>query len=630
MPDLIDSPERRRWGRRLLVAAGLLLGWAVVIALTGGFLIELGPIRLSSRNASRVLLLALLALVSAWRLAYRDWVTRRARAMPGAIANVDRWLHTTAPAFERAAPALAWALGAILLACGVGFGSRVAGGADAYGYVSESVLWSHGLLGIDQGYARSLPWPNAAGSFVPLAYRMGGNGVMGPTVAPGLPLLMAFARLFTACGPYLVVPLSGAALVVATFYLGRRFFGTAAATVACALVACSPVVIFESLVVMADVPAAALWTCALVAAGRSTPRASLVAGALTAAAILIRPNLLPLALFPWLLSIAATRTVATFALRTVLFAVASLPAALFIAWINHRLYGSAFSSGYGDLAGAFAIAHAGRNLRLYSGWWLESQGPLAFLFVAWVVRRRFAREQWILAAYAVSAALLYLFYLPFDQWWYLRFLIPAIPIALLLCADAVNRLAGGSALLRVILLGAFTAAAGSHALRFADDKDLFSNRAAEERRYLDAAIYIDRILPGDAVILAMQHSGSVRYYTGRLTMRWDTLDRAWLDRAVESLRSRGIPVYAMLEWWEETEFRARFAGQRTVRDLPGAMAVTGDGELRLYAVGNGKDRIGPAEVIPQWLEPGCVGASPQFVHPGAARRLAGDRNPSQP
>ena len=43
----------------------------------------------------------------------------------------------------------------------------------------------------------------------------------------------------------------------------------------------------------------------------------------------------------------------------------------------------------------------------------------------------------IAIAFAVSAILLYLFYLPFEAWWYLRFMTPAVPILLLLCADAV-------------------------------------------------------------------------------------------------------------------------------------------------------------------------------------------------
>jgi len=44
-----------------------------------------------------------------------------------------------------------------------------------------------------------------------------------------------------------------------------------------------------------------------------------------------------------------------------------------------------------------------------------------------------------------------------------------------------------------------------------------------------------------AAILTFQHSGSIRLYADRLTMRWDQLDVAWLDRASSTLHpSAGI------------------------------------------------------------------------------------------
>ena len=36
-----------------------------------------------------------------------------------------------------------------------------------------------------------------------------------------------------------------------------------------------------------------------------------------------------------------------------------------------------------------------------------------------------------------------------------------------------------------------------------------------------------------SVVLAGQHSGSMRYYSGRITLRADGLDNEWLDRAVD-------------------------------------------------------------------------------------------------
>ena len=511
-----------------------------------------------------------------------------------------------------------------MLLLGVRYGSRVAGGADAFGYLSSAALLAQGSLGIDQSYADALPWPGASGSFVPLAYSPGANDVMGPTVAPGLPLLMALGRTLSACAPYFVVPLCGAVLVLATFWLGRRLFGAAPSLAAAALVACSPVVVFESLVVMADVPAAAFWTCALAVALRRTAASTLGAGLLAGVAILIRPNLVPLAAFPWLLAICRAADARVAAVRTGLFAMGSVPAAVLIAFINQRIHGSAFTSGYGDLGSVFELGHAAINLRLYSGWWLESQGIAGLLFVAalWPWRAAVRREVTILIAYAAAVWLLYLFYLPFDQWWYLRFLIPAIPIVLLLGAEAAAWATQRSALARTAALAALLVVGGVHSVRFMDAKDILGNAESETRRYLDPAVYLNAALPPDAIVLAMQHSGSVRYYTGRLTMRWDVLDARSLDTAIAALAERRVPAYAVLESWEEEDFRRRFTGQLTLTRLQaGPMAKSEDGELRVYALSGEQVAALPTAVIPR-SDSGCIDGSPAFMTPAAARRLA--------
>ena len=94
-----------------------------------------------------------------------------------------------------------------------------------------------------------------------------------------------------------------------------------------------------------------------------------------------------------------------------------------------------------------------------------------------------------------AGVLLYLFYLPFDQWWYLRFMIPAIPIVLLLCAEAVAWLTQWSTAARAAALMALLVAGGTHAIQFADSKDILTNADAEKRRYLDAAVYVDATPP---------------------------------------------------------------------------------------------------------------------------------------
>ena len=85
------------------------------------------------------------------------------------------------------------------------------------------------------------------------------------------------------------------------------------------------------------------------------------------------------------------------------------------------------------------------------------------------------------------------------------------------------------------------------------------NQQAAEAKYVETAKAVEAITSPDDVIISGQFSGSVRYYAGRLTLRWDFLDPQWLDRVVDWLDARGHHVYILLEAPEVDPFRARFA-----------------------------------------------------------------------
>ncbi len=596
-----------------MLTSGALLLWALAVAITGGFRIEVGSIRISSRNASRIFLFAALPAALAWRLAYRD--------------RLEVWLQSRHGLLRTLGVLSAAAAALGIMAAGVLHGSRTAAASDPSGYVSQSALWARGNLKIDQQFASTLPWPEASQSLTPLGYRIAPDGAMVPTYA---------ARRSAADGP-----------------------GT-------------PVWRLRSLPGGADLRRAAralhlsAWPSHLRHRGRNDRRDSgrlqsrrrvHVAGAdgrraggnvlggcaggrgrrvgstgarwpelLTAIAILIRPNLVPLAVFPWLMVMVRTPQWRDRAIRTALFAAASIPGALGVAWVNNTLYGSPLTSGYGDLGPGFALGYAATNIRNYSAWWLESQGPFAFVFLAafWFWRKGgpMLREFLVLVGFALSLWLLYLFYLPFEAWWFLRFLVPAVPIVFLLCADAVARAAGASATVRVAALAAFTVIVVSHVTRFIETRDVLGIGRGEQR-YVEPALYLASAIPPDAVILAAQHSGSLRYYTGRLILRWDSLDPAWLDRAVAFLRGRGLATYLVIESWEDERIRSRFAGQQTLADLDrGPIATARGGDVRIYPL-QAPDATGPraAVEIPISEDRTCADISPDFIAPRAIEKL---------
>src|SRR5262249_13541169 len=236
---------------------------------------------------------------------------------------------------------------------------------------------------------------------------------------------------------FLVVPVLGAATVWAAFLLGRQLDTSIVGLVGAFLTAFSPTFLFQLIQPMSDVPVTAWWLLAAVGLFRRPTAAPFLAGLASSAAMLTRPNLavLTLVFLPFLDSRSSLRR----------FVAGALPGPIAVAMIQSSLYGSPLASGYGRLRDIYAIANAGPNLKLYSAWLWQSHGPFIFVgmlsVVVWIIGRgsippRTRRP--IVFALAFDAALFvsYLLYSPFDNWTYPRFLLPGIPLLVLLGAWA--------------------------------------------------------------------------------------------------------------------------------------------------------------------------------------------------
>jgi hypothetical protein len=138
---------------------------------------------------------------------------------------------------------------------------------------------------------------------------------------------------------------------------------------------------------------------------------------------------------------------------------------------------------------------------------------------------------------------------------------------------------GGAIAISVIL------ASGVHGLVTAEERWVF-NLGHTERRYAAIARLVDEYTEPDAVILTSEHTGTVRYYARRETLRFDFLDPAWLDRAVEWLAAEGRHPYVLVEDWEQPLLEARFPGS-PLAALPFPPVLTWHskytpGDVRLY------------------------------------------------
>jgi hypothetical protein len=570
---IVPSPPRTLVLRSALLVLGAGgLAWAVAIGISGGIILNTSWGRISSRNPVNPFLIGALALVC-YVAAFRQHAEADVRRV-SAVLRPQR---------------LALLLAAAALVVGIRWGTFVASGSDASGYVSQAEMWLRGTLTtLAPEWARDAPWQDAGATSAPLGYRPSEiSYVIVPTYSPGLPLIMA---LFQAVGGpdavYYVVPCFGALAVWMTYLLGARFAGPWAGLLGALLILTSPTFLFMLVQPMSDVPAAALWGVALWAASRDgTPSASTPprkeraagapaagAGAAVAMAILTRPNIAPLAAVVVLIMLYRPSA----RLRDLFwFTAAAAPGAIAIAALNTFWYGSPVNSGYGSLDVLYSIDRVWPNLVLYAGWLFESETPLmlAGLALPFIVAKTSSEARlMILVAIVFPAAVLalYLPYFVFETWLYLRFLLPAY-VPLLAASGAVivtivrrvPRPVPAAALAVLVV-----AAVALHGIRYSP---AFRVEDAE-RRYTRVVEFV-RELPPRAVFLSLLHSGSIRYYTGRDILRWDLVAASSLDTAIAHIRSRGYDIYFVGDPPEVSDFKKRFANSRVVRELDGDVPI---------------------------------------------------------
>jgi hypothetical protein len=227
------------------------------------------------------------------------------------------------------------------------WGSFVAGGSDSYCYVHQAERWAAALTGtgplqVPEALALEAPWPDAPLTFAPVGHLPSPTvaGAAVPICPPGLPLAMApFVAVGGTRAAFAVVPLFGVLLVLAVHAVGARF-GARIGLASAVLAAASPVFLYQLVQPMSDVPAAALWMLAVALATGTKPRHAAWSGAATSAAILVRPNLVPLGVVIGLFLLLRPERSWPQRLRAgVIYAAASAVGCNAVAIVQNALYG---------------------------------------------------------------------------------------------------------------------------------------------------------------------------------------------------------------------------------------------------------------------------------------------------
>jgi hypothetical protein len=493
------------------------------------------------------------------------------RAWPGLVARFlvvqkGTTIHRT---FEFRV-AIVFVCFGILLARHVG---AYAGSSDASGYMNDARLLASGDLHPAQRVVEGVP-PEALPfmGYIPLGFLPLDHGKMYPTYPIGLPILLLMGSEVCGwiTGPNVVMWLHAMACLWVAFLLFRELqLGPEMSLLGVILLGSSALFLFMSLQTMSDVPATLWATLAVLGCLKAKRRMrwAVLAGFCFGYGILVRPTsilmIFPiLAFFPW-----SPR-------RGILFCLGGLPIAGFLGVMNSVLYGKVVTTGYGDLSALFGTRYIPPTLHNYVSSLPIELTPLVILALMFPFLGNGLRLSvrigicvWILVFFAFYSA----YYCTHEAWWYLRFVLPTYPALIACILFALNRMGvicSSFDAIGWILLVALIAVWNRHWVLKLTALDI----GYGEKIYPETCEYIDRWIPPNSVILCMQESGAILYYTKNVIVRWDSISRENLPMLVDSCRKARRGLYMVLFPFEEADAlkkfdRARWRQTAKVRDV---------------------------------------------------------------
>lgn len=341
------------------------------------------------------------------------------------------------------------------------------------------------------------------------------------------------------------------------------------------MVGLSAVYLFQALQPQSDGPALVWVTAAVYWAWSSRSKAwhAILAGLATALAVLIRPSNL-LCLVPVLLCLAGNR-------RQILWwALAGLPGAAFLVWYNRELYGNWHSTGYGDVSTGFGLRFVPLTLRAYALWLPKYFTPILCLGLAAPFLRAIpGRVRLVLTSWAgVFLGFYAAYWCTWDNWYNMRFVLPAAPAMLVLALWTLWRIClhfrlslftegpVASALVPSVLL--VVAIFVFQSASTLEHRVTYWTHANSE--HASAAQWVQDHLPANAVVFAKPATNPLWYYTHLTFVRSDHPKVRQSPAFFREITQAGRPIYALTYHWEERDFK--WDGDRRgsgYPDLPG-------------------------------------------------------------
>jgi hypothetical protein len=444
-----------------------------------------------------------------------------------------------------------------------------AGGSDSSGYLNSARLLHEGRLTATPRIPAEFPLESfGADFFTPTAFKSGAvAGTLVPTYSVGLPLHVAAMANVTGLliAPTAVNLLAVLAFVWLFWALAGDFGVVAPARlIAVSLLLLSPLTVLYSLQAMSDL-LATVWAMAVMLCAWRAPRHwgwALAAGAAIAVAVMVRPTNALLFL--------PTAICLGISWRTWLpFGLGGLPGAVFLCYYNFQLYGKALTTGYGNVNGMFNATYVGPTLLHYAVWLPVVLTPLVVAGLALPFVAAGRKPKLVLSAWAGAFVLFYAAYAcTHETWWYLRFVLPALPALAIGGALVLQRVrfptldfsAGvtpqsqppRALRLRLPLGGTLLVLAFVWQLGWCWHFQVHKTELGE-RCYRDAGAWVQTSLPANSLIAANQISGALFYYSDKPFIAWDRFTPQSYAALNDYLVKHQLALYAGLFDYEEDE-----------------------------------------------------------------------------
>jgi hypothetical protein len=501
---------------------------------------------------------------------------------------------TPSPASGLAARAMALLLAALVVGLTIRYNTFADWATDSGAYVGAGLGWARGDVFIPASFVFWAPWAGDGLIECPYGYVPGPvRGTITAQYPLGYPLLIAAAvKMGGPLAAHVVSPILAGLLVWCAFVLGRAASTPWAGAIAALLIAATPVSLLHAIMPFSDVPGAACWALAWVMSLRRGLGAAAAAGAATALAVMIRPNLAPLAIVLGGALVAERQASWGHALkRLVVFGAMAVIGPLIVFWSQAVLYGHPLQSGYKvPLDYFFQAERIPVNAALYPRMLAELHSYWAFAGLLWVpvavARMRASEDDYMRGVVVLSAVgvivvnyALYLAYLTYEGWFWLRFMLPAMLALFVLLAGAVDqarlwlnrRWRGAGVVALVPAVAVAWSAREPLTIPFGYDRIQVMEH------------YLREALPPNAVVLTSTHGGAIAASTGRAVMRLDLVAPGQLESVVADLQRRKLrPVYVLDVAIEGGVFSERFRSSNASRLVWPATAEFVSGSSIVY------------------------------------------------